>query len=116
METAIASLPGDLDKKQLGARAMNLALEYWQEATGLTKIDLAEKSGIWKVYMNKDGYERTQTLDKYLDIKQFPKQPRWNKIYQTIDYVLLACKTPSRLKQELEIAFSRILTLAFSSS
>lgn len=108
METAIASMPGDLDKKHMGAKTMNLALEYWQEATGLGKVDLAEQSGIWKVYMNKDGFERTQTLDKYLKIERFPKQPRWNKIYQTIDYVLLTCKTPSKLKEELEITFSTL--------
>ena len=87
---------------------MSLALECWEQATGKTKTDLAKKSGIWTVYTNKNGFERTQTLDKYLDGKTFPKRPRWNKVFQTLDFVLLSCEKDSRLKTELEKTFAEL--------
>jgi len=90
------------DKNELGARAMNLAIHLWHHETGMTKIDLAQQSGIWKVYVNKDGYERTQTLDRYLDAKKFPKLPRWISVHDTVDFVLQSCKTPSPLRNQLE--------------
>ena len=111
LEQAEKSLPGPderKEKKTLGVEAMNLALECWEQATGQTKPDLARASGIWTVYMNKDGFERTQTLDKYLDIEKFPKRPRWNKIFQTLDFVLLSCETDFKLKSELEDLFSKL--------
>ena len=101
----------DLDKQKLGIRVMNLALQYWENSTGSTKVELAKSSNIWKVYMNQNGFERTQTLDKYLDIKQFPKIPRWNRVFQTADFILLSCRTPSNLRDELETELSKLRML-----
>ena len=104
----------ELEQKQnlQGVKAMTLALELWRNETGTTKIDLADQSGIWKVYMNRDGYERTQTLDKYFSIKKFPKFPRWSKVYMTIDFVLLSCSGASDRKNVLETAYTRLKNLA----
>lgn len=90
------------EKCRNAIHAMTLGLAYWQEDTGLTKVALAEQSGIWKVYMDKNGFQRTQTLDKYLDANKFPKKPRWNQIFGTIDFVLQSCKTRSPLRQKLK--------------
>lgn len=106
MEKSWAPITQDIEKNQMAVIVMNQALEYWKEATGLTKADLAEQSGLWKVYMNKNGFERTQTLDKYLDSEKFPKNPRWSQIYKTVDFVLLSCDLPSSKRKELEARFS----------
>jgi len=105
MEASLTGITDDAQKKRLGVKVMTLALEYWQKSTGLTKVDLAEQSGIWKVYVTHNGFERTQTLDKYLDIRQVPKKPRWKKILHTIDFVLLACDKPMPERECLEISF-----------
>lgn len=112
METTLTNPSDQMEKKRLAVEAMNLALQYWQESTGLTKSDLADQSGIWKVYVSHNGFERTQTLDKYLDISSLPKQPRWQKILETIDFVLLDCDTPSLDRKKLE---ERSLQLKFSN-
>jgi two-component system sensor histidine kinase ChiS len=92
-------------RRELGATIMNQALDLWVRETGATKIDLAEQSGIWKVYMNRNGFERTQTLDKYLSAKTFPKNPRWPKVYRTVEYVLAGCTGKSRHQKELETSY-----------
>ena len=102
MENTLTNPMNDAQRRQLAVEAMNLALKYWKDETGNTKSDLAEQSGIWTVYINHNGFERTQTLDKYLDINHLPKQPRWQSIVETLDFVLLTCNTPSPLREKLE--------------
>ena len=69
---------------------MKLALHSWQVHTGLGKIELAEQSHVWKVYIDKAGTPRTRTLDKYLKLDNLPKNPRWKDVVQTAHYVLEA--------------------------
>ncbi len=102
LERTLVGPSNDMERKRRAVEAMNLALAYWQKSTGLTKSDLAERSGIWKVYVNHNGFERTQTLDKYLDISRLPNHPRWQKILETIDFVLLAGDTASAERGKLE--------------
>jgi two-component system sensor histidine kinase ChiS len=99
-------------KKQLGSEIINLAIQYWIESTGKTKNDLARESNLWKVQINQDGWERTQTLDRYLDIKTFPKLPRWNQITKTTDFVLIRCSVQSPLREQLEIALQKLHVLS----
>jgi hypothetical protein len=83
---------------------MNRTIHYWVEATGRTKADLAEESRIWSVYPDHNGWRRTQTLDKYLDIHTLPKRPRISQVLQTAYYVLKTCRTPSPRRDQLEAA------------
>ncbi|MBU2513987.1 response regulator [bacterium] len=76
------------EKRKLTVEIMNLSIDYWQQITGTTKADLAGKSKIWNVYTDSNGWERTQTLDKYLTVKTLPQYPHWKKIIKTADYVL----------------------------
>jgi len=92
----------NMKKQDLGIKAMNLAIEYWCFATNTSKVALAEHSKLWKVYRSPNGFERTQTLDKYLSDGQFPKKPRWGHIFKTLNFVLSHCNVPSRLRTELE--------------
>ncbi|MFW5837535.1 MAG: PAS domain S-box protein, partial [Desulfovibrionaceae bacterium] len=78
----------DGEKRRLAVTVMNLAVDCWSAATGGSKADLAEQSRIWNVYLEKDGYCRTQTLDKYLNLDTLPQRPRWRDVYATAEFVL----------------------------
>ena len=87
---------------------MNRTIHYWVESTGRTKADLAEESQIWRVYPDHNGWRRTQTLDKYLDIHTLPKSPRITEVLKTAYYVLKTCRTPSARRDQLEAAVKRV--------
>ncbi len=92
------------DKRRLAVNLMNLSIDYWQTTTGNDKVALAQGSNLWKVYMDTNGWERTQTLDKYLDLQSLPQRPRWDHILKTADFVLSTCDTPSPLRDQIESA------------
>ncbi len=73
--------------RALLVEAMNLSLDAWKRHTGRTKVDLAEESGVWNVYIDKST-PMTRTLDKYLSLERLPRRPRWRKVLQTIEFVL----------------------------
>jgi PAS domain-containing protein len=98
-------------KKRLGVDVLKLAISYWSDCTRTSKFELAEESGLWKVQMNPDGWKRTQTLDRYLDYKTFPQNPRWNQIVKTADFVLIRCQNPSDTRNQLEIALQKLCML-----
>lgn len=91
-----------MDKRSLGAKIMNLGLDYWMFCSKTSKIELAEQSGVWSVYYEKDGFARTQTMDKYFNVSTLPEKPRWKNIINTAMFVLRECKIESPLKKELE--------------
>jgi len=68
-------------------KIMNMALLCWQRDLGLSKLELAENSGIWPVYMDKST-PTTRTLDKYLNIDSCPKNPRSKRVIDTVEFVL----------------------------
>jgi|WetSurMetagenome_2_1015567.scaffolds.fasta_scaffold00025_10 PAS domain-containing protein len=103
------------ERKRTGVDVLTLSLEYWGACTGKTKYELAEESGVWKVQTNPDGWKRTQTLDKYLDVKTFPQNPRWNQLFKTADFVLVRCKNHLDLRKKLEIRLQRLLILCESA-
>ncbi|MBA3002567.1 MAG: PAS domain-containing protein [Desulfurivibrio sp.] len=92
----------------LAVKVMSLCVEYWIECCGTDKFDLARESKFWTVYTNPDGWERTQTLDKYFDINRLPKRPNWKKILATANFVLTRCSIPSLLREKLEIFSERL--------
>lgn len=108
LEQVGLSLGTDRDSRRLCAvEVMSLAIDYWCETTGTGKAELASESKIWKVYTNLDGWERTQTLDRYLDSKTLPTNPRWNKVIATADFVLAACDRSSDARARLEASLAR---------
>jgi PAS domain S-box-containing protein len=112
-----------LDQKTLlrehVVKVMNLALECWQNELRKDKIDLAEESGIWPVYIDKST-PTTRTLDKYLNIDSCPKNPRSQRALDTAQFVLRQLEsTGSEKCKELEGAldtFRQLLTGIKSSS
>ncbi|MBN1575852.1 MAG: response regulator [Chitinispirillaceae bacterium] len=96
------------DLRGLAVEVMNRAVEYWIEAGGKDKFELARRSRLWQVYTNLDGWQRTQTLDKYLRVDSLPHRPRWSQIVDTAEFVLRTCTTPSQLRDMLERAAARL--------
>ncbi|WP_238029004.1 MULTISPECIES: response regulator [unclassified Photobacterium] len=80
---------GDLIR-QLLVESMSMTLSLWENDTKKTKFELAEESGLWRVYLDRSTLQ-TRTLDKYLHIDTLPKTPRWRTVIHTMDYVLERC-------------------------
>lgn len=98
----------DQDQRKLIVEAMKLSLDLWVEATRTTKADLARQSRQWAVYVNQDGWERTQTLDRYLALQTLPAKPRLRKVLLTGDFVLLNAPADTPLRRRFETALDRL--------
>lgn len=81
-------------------KVMTLTLTYWHDVTGKSKFDLAEESGLWRVYLDRSTLQ-TRTLDKYLHVETVPKSPRWRTVLSTIDFVLERCTQEGADRKEL---------------
>ena len=95
-------------------KVMNLALSCWEHELGKTKLELAEDSGIWPVYMDKST-PTTRTLDKYLNIDSCPKNPRSQRAVDTVEFVLRSMDKKSSSKNCKELhdgldAFRQLLS------
>lgn len=99
------------DQRKLIVEVMKLALDLWGDATQTTKADLARQSSQWAVYVNQDGWERTQTLDRYLDIQTLPARPRLKKVLLTGDFVLSNAPGDTPLRRRFETAMDRLRDL-----
>ena len=103
---ATDQLNGDF-REQL-VSAMFLAIQYWQQATFKSKLDLAMESGIWTA--NQDGSTLvTRTLDKYLRLSTLPKRPHTEEVFRTLHYVLNHCDNHSALREQLESLTDKLI-------
>ena len=102
--------PGE-NPRQLIVEAMHLALDLWTETTLASKADLARRSGQWAVYVNQDGWERTQTLDRYLALHTLPARPRLKKVLLTGDFVLANAPADTPLRRRCAFALARLREL-----
>jgi len=81
---------GGVDKgtvREQVVSVMNLALACWERELGKSKLDLAEESRIWPVYIDKST-PTTRTLDKYLSLENCTKNPRSKRVVDTAEFVL----------------------------
>ncbi|MCF4099293.1 hybrid sensor histidine kinase/response regulator [Maritalea mediterranea] len=81
-------------------KLMTQALDIWQKDTKQSKFDLAERSGIWRVHLDRSSLQ-TRTLDKYFSTDTLPQNPRWRDVLATADFVLKHCNS-AELTAELE--------------
>ena len=98
--------------RECAVTVMNLALGCWTKYLHKSKIDLAEESKIWPVYMDKST-PTTRTLDKYLNIDKCPKNPRHQRVIDTAQFVLNKSEHSGEtecqeLKKALEIYSSQL--------
>jgi two-component system sensor histidine kinase ChiS len=78
---------------------MLCALACWEHDLDKTKLDLAEESRIWPVYIDKST-PTTRTLDKYLNIETCPKNPRTQRVIDTAEFVLKQLGRKSSLERK----------------
>lgn len=86
--------PDKLKLREQVVKVMSLSLACWQYKLGKTKLELAEQSHIWPVYMDKST-PTTRTLDRYLNIESCPKNPRSQRAVDTAEFVIRNIKNQS---------------------
>ncbi|UXI68862.1 tetratricopeptide repeat protein [Tahibacter amnicola] len=79
---------------------MVCAVSAWEESTGKTRIDLAEKSRVWRVTVD-DGRLRVRAMERYLTLARLPRQPRWREVLRTAFYVLAECRLDAGVRERL---------------
>lgn len=84
---------------------MTESLMLWEKSTGLGRVDLAEKSRIWRVTID-EGRLRTRAMDRYLNLAKLPRQPRWREVLRTAYFVLGEC--PDQDTNNLESRIKRV--------
>jgi len=89
------------DLRELVVKVMQLSVDFWDRSSGLNKFDLAEQSGVWRVYHD-EGRLRTRILDKYCSLKTLPKNPRFFDVISTALFVLDRFPESSELKEQLK--------------
>ncbi|MDT8447818.1 MAG: response regulator [bacterium] len=94
-------------------RLMVRALNIWELTTGLGKVELAEQSGIWNVYLDGSTY-KTRTLDRYLSTAKLPKRPRWRDVLATAEFVALQPNLSPGQREELSQLKAQIEKLVFN--
>jgi PAS domain S-box-containing protein len=93
-------------------KVMNMSLSCWEHDLCKTKLELAEESKIWPVYIDKST-PTTRTLDKYLNIDSCPKNPRSQRAVDTAEFVLrsMAKKAPGKKCKGLHDALESLRLL-----
>ena len=79
-----------IDPFALANKIMVTSVALWKEATGREKWEFADQSRLWKIHPDEDGWQRTVTLDKYLDFRKMPKFPRWTAVVASAQFVIKA--------------------------
>ncbi|MCU7796529.1 MAG: PAS domain-containing protein [Candidatus Thiodiazotropha sp. (ex Myrtea spinifera)] len=92
--------------KERVVQVMHASLACWERDLGKSKLELAEESGIWPVYIDKST-PTTRTLDRYLHVDSCPKNPRSKRVIDTAEFVLKCMNRKSshmrtRLQQSLD--------------
>lgn len=108
MESLFAGNSSQENRIALAAQVMQLSLACWTETLGKDSLALARESGLWKININQDGFERAQTLDRYFDASRFPKFPRISNIISTAEFVLERCTHPSHVRTRLQQSLLRL--------
>jgi CheY-like chemotaxis protein len=104
-------MPSSQDLRDVTVQLVRDSIAMWQKYSGKSKIELAENSRLWRVYMD-GSTAKTRTLDKYLSLQTLPKNPRWETVNRTVHYVLEQCSLDEKdkllLNQQLSM-FNRLL-------
>tara|TARA_R100000365_G_C2704346_1_gene41798 strand:- start:16 stop:693 length:678 start_codon:yes stop_codon:yes gene_type:complete len=104
-------LPGKEVYRETIVAVMTQSIALWRRAKGGSKIDFAEKSGIWRVNLDRSSLQ-ARTLDKYLLIETLPANPRWRDVIQTAEFVLADIEAQIDQNAEFAAQYENLRTLA----
>ena len=103
----ISSLLTEQDFQHKLVDLMFHCVEFWEVTTQSTRIELAEKSGIWRVSID-DGRLRTRSLDRYLSVQLLPKKPRWREVLRTAHYVIAECQLDGEQESTINLKLTAL--------
>lgn len=91
---------------------MLAVVETWERASGHNRLELAERSRIWRVTID-DGRLRARAMERYLALAKLPRQPRWRDVLRSAYFVQGHCalgnddQTALQQRVEAVLAYTR---------
>lgn len=80
---------------------MLAVVEAWERSTGRNRIELAERSRIWRINID-DGRLRARAMERYLSLSRLPQNPRWRDVLRLAYYVLGECRLDPAERDDLQ--------------
>uniref|UniRef100_UPI00214826AD hypothetical protein n=1 Tax=Tahibacter caeni TaxID=1453545 RepID=UPI00214826AD len=80
---------------------MQVTLQAWERATRQSRVEFAEKSGIWRIHVD-DGRLRMRSMERYLSLAKLPRHPRWREVLRSAYFVLAECALEPAERGRLE--------------
>ncbi|MGN6154067.1 MAG: PAS domain-containing protein, partial [Lysobacteraceae bacterium] len=87
---------------------MLAAVDAWERSTGTSRLELAEKSRLWRVTID-DGRLRTRAMERYLSLSKLPRNPRWRDVLRTAYHVLGQCPLEPEARAALQARVDAVL-------
>ncbi len=75
-------------------------VDIWERNTGTNRLELAEKSRIWRVNID-DGRLRARAMERYLVLSKLPQNPRWRDVLRSAYFVLGQCTMEPSTREDL---------------
>jgi hypothetical protein len=90
---------------------MQLSLDTWERVALKNRIELAERSGIWRITID-EGRLRVRAMDRYLGLDTLPERPRWREVLRTAFFVLAELPLTDAQRARLEQAIAQVQAAA----
>ena len=98
-----------VEQRQRLVALMVASLQAFERSTGKTRIELAERSKLWRVTID-DGRLRVRAMERYLSLQKLPKVPRWRDVLRTTYFVLAECTLENTVRAQLEAQLEQVQT------
>jgi two-component system, sensor histidine kinase ChiS len=83
------------------ASLMLAVVDAWERSSGLNRLELAERSRIWRVTVD-DGRLRARAMERYLVLSKMPLNPRWRDVVRSAYFVLAQCTLDPPVREDLQ--------------
>ena len=110
-DTREAGMPDDIRRNEFRRSLVELMLaviDTWERATGSSRLELAEKSRIWRVAID-DGRLRARAMERYLTVAKLPHNPRWRDVLRSAYFVLGQCTMEVQTREDLQRRVDAVL-------
>ena len=110
-DTREADKPDELRRDEFRRSLVELMLaviDTWERATGTSRLELAEKSRIWRVTID-DGRLRARAMERYLTVAKLPHNPRWRDVLRSAYFVLGHCTMEAQARDDLQRQVDAVL-------
>lgn len=114
-ESEQTASPSSQPLSELLVSTMIDCIALWEKATQTNKVELADRSKIWKISVD-SGRLRTRSLDKYLSLKKLPDNPRWRNVVKTCHFILSECDLSDNDRSLLTTHLNQIMLQVKSES